>query len=259
MKLLPLLLAGLLSSTLGFAADDLSARAAEKLIDDLALIDTPALGLHSTAIVLGFIAEDTPLQFGGGVLGSAAPKTPPAMRELVRRGPAILPDLIRHLSDKRPTKLVVGGDFFMFRYFSDEYDPKAWSKKARANRGDHLEKHFDGSYTVKVGDVCYALIGQIVNRSLSPVRYQPSAGLVINSPVEVPALVERVKKDWAGLDAASHKASLIADVQHYDDRWSFGPALVRLRFYYPDDYKRLKAGALKNHIREFEKNEKKPP
>jgi len=44
-------------------------------------------------------------------------------------------------------------------------------------------------YTVKVGDVCYAIIGQIVNRSLMAVRYQPSAGLVINSPIEMPLYI----------------------------------------------------------------------
>jgi hypothetical protein len=111
---------------------------------------------------------------------------------------------------------------------------------------------------VKIGDVCYALIGQIVNRNLCPVRYQPTAGLVINSPIEAPALIERVEKDWGGLDVTAHKASLIADAQSGDHVRAFGPALVRLRFYYPDDYKRLKTGDLKKRITEFEADERKP-
>jgi hypothetical protein len=244
-------------ATIASAADDLSAIPVEKLIDDLALIDSQAPGLHGTALVLGFIAEDKPPQFGGGVLGSTAPTTPPQMRELARRGPTVLPQLIDHLDDKRPTKLTIGEDFFMFRYFSDEYDPKTRLKKEPVHLRKTLEKNFDGGYTVKIGDVCYALIGQIVNRSLSPVRYQPTAGLVINSPIEAPALVERVKKDWGGLDVAAHKASLIADAQSGDQVWASGPALVRLRFYYPDDYKRLKTGDLKKRIAEFESDEKK--
>lgn len=258
MKTVLLVCLALAHATIASAGDDLSATRVEKLIDDLALIDSQASGLHGTALVLGFIAEDKPPQFGGGVLGSPAPKTPPQMRELARRGPTVLPQLIDHLEDKRPTKLTIGEDFFMFRYFSDEYDPKIRSKKEPLHRRESLEKNFNGGYAVKIGDVCYALIGQIVNRNLSPVRYQPTAGLVINSPIEAPVLVERIKKDWSGLDVAAHKASLIADAKSGDQVWASGPALVRLRFYYPDDYKRLKTSDLKRRIAAFESDEKKP-
>ncbi len=258
MKSTVLILLTLALVTIASAAEDLSTTPAEKLIDYLTQIDSQAPGLHGTASVLGFIAEDKPAQFGGGVLGSTAPKTPPQMRELARRGPAVLAQLIGHLDDKRPTKLTIGDDFFMFRYFSDEYDPKTHPKKQEPHSRNTLEKNFDGGYTVKIGDVCYALIGQIVNRNLFPVRYQPTAGLVINSPIEAPTLIERVKKDWGGLDVAAHKASLIADAQSGDHVWAFGPALVRLRFYYPDDYKRLKMGDLKKRVTEFEADEKKP-
>lgn len=245
-------------ATVASAAEDLSDTSVEKLIDDLALIDSQAPGLHGTASVRAFIAGDRPPQFNGGILGSPAPKTPPQMRELVRRGPTVVPQLIGHLDDKRPTKLTIGESFFMFRYFSDEYDPKARLKKEPLRPRMNLERNFDGGYTVKVGDVCYAVIGQIVNRELSPVRYQPSAILAINSPIEAPILVERVKKDWDGLDIATHKASLIVDAQSSDQVRPFGAALVRLRFYYPDDYKRLKQGDLKKRITKFESDEKNP-
>lgn len=245
-------------ATIASAADDLSATPIEKLIDDLALIDSQAPGLYGTMSVTGFIVEDKSLQFGGGVIGSPASKTPPQMRELARRGATVLPQLIGHLDDKRPTKLTIGNDFFMFRYFSDEYDPKTRVRYDPLHPRKHLERYFDDGYTVKIGDVCYALIGQIVNRDLSPVRYQPTAGLVINSPVETPVLVERVRKDWGGLDVAAHKAFLIGDAQSGDRVWEFGPALVRLRFYYPDDYKRLKTGDLRKRITAFEADEKKP-
>jgi hypothetical protein len=67
-----------------------------------------------------------------------------------------------------------------------------------------VEKSFDGRYTVKVGDVCYVLIGQIVNRQLVAVRYQPTAGLIVNSPIEVPPLAEKVKNDWGALHSLPH-------------------------------------------------------
>lgn len=238
------------------AATSGAAESVEKLIDDLAKIDSQAPDLHGTATVLSFVAEDKPPKFGGGVLGSAAPTIPPAIRELARRGPQALPDLIKHLDDKRSTKLTIGKDWFMFRVYNDEYDPKTRPTKRQYPIFDleHM-RSFEGGYTVKVGDVCYAIIGQIVNRSLLPVRYQPTGGLVINSPIESPTLVERVKKDWSDLDVPGHKASLIADAASGDHPWAFGPALVRLRFYYPDDYKRLKAGDLKKRITAFEADE----
>ena len=102
---------------------------------------------------------------------------------------------------------------------------------------------------MKVGDVCYVLIGQIVNRRLLAVRYQPSAGLVVNSPIESPVLVERVRNDWGQADAEVLKAALLDDIHgtnrpkrvsraEYIDRF-VDPALERLRLYFPDTYKSL--------------------
>lgn len=109
---------------------------------------------------------------------------------------------------------------------------------------------------VRVGDVCYALIGRIVNRNLLPIRYQPSAGLVVKSPIEDPVLTEEVKRDWRGIDAKEHKASLLADARAGSDLWKYEPALRRLRFYYPDEYPGQAVGALKEKIRKFESSEK---
>jgi len=179
------------------------------------------------------------------------------MSELVRRGPLALPDLIKHLDDRRPTKLEVGNqpsgmqvgvDVFMFMYFSDEYD----SRVPNLMRGpSSMEKEFSGRYTVKVADVCFVLIGQIVNRSLLAVRYQPSGGLVVNSPIEAPVLAEKVRKDWGDADAGILRQSLLEDIHAtnrpkqitragYTGRFA-NFALERLRFYFPDAYGRLKA------------------
>jgi hypothetical protein len=232
---------------------DLTNLSVAQIIDELVDIDAQAAGLHSTAYVRAFIADNSPAEFDGGVIGSDAPKGFPQMTELVRRGASSLPLLIQHLDDKRPTKLTVGGDFFMFRYFSDEYDSKTPDSRRRAG----LEKNFEGKYTVRVGDVCYALIGQIVNRSLLPIRYQPSAGLVVNSPIEAPILIQKVKRDWADVDAKEHMASLLADARAGRDLWQYESALRRLRFYYPDEYRQQAVGALKKKIRIFESSEKK--
>lgn len=236
----------------------------ERLVDQLTEIDAQAPGLHSTAWVRGFIAEEKPDEFAGGVLGSAAPKRFPQMEELVRRGVVAMPSLIQHLGDKRPTKLTVGGDifsggFFTFGYFGDEYDPKSHSQRGREQNTDRLSNPKyqipNLKYTVCVGDVCYALIGQIVNRSLLPVGYQPTAGLVVNSPLHERKLITKVKRDWGDIDTNAHKASLLADLRSTDP-WLPDSALQRLHFHYPDEYLLQRTGKLKAKIESLEASEK---
>jgi len=97
---------------------------------------------------------------------------------------------------------------------------------------------------VTVGDACYFLIGQIVNRELAAVRYQPTGGIIVNSPVKRPALAARVRRDWVGLDSAGLRASLLDDLRAESELYDYGSALTRLRFYYPDAYAGLSGADL---------------
>lgn len=277
-KLIVRFLAALALSTSVTPADggEYSKSSVDQLIEDLTQIDSQSPGINSAAIYEGFIAENSPGPFRGGVLGIAPPQVSPEMIELVRRGPLALPELIKHLDDGRPTKLEVGNkptgrqvgvDSFMFMYFSDEYDPRAphWFSEEDWKTGPRpMEKSFEGRYTVKVGDVCYVLIGQIVNRRLWAVRYQPSAGLVVNSPIEAPVLVQEVKGDWGSADAEVLKASLLTDIlsanhprriskAEYTERF-VNPALQRLRLYFPDAYATLDGDDLQKR-KGFERQE----
>jgi hypothetical protein len=227
---------------------------AEQLIDQLTETGAQAPGLHSTALVSGFIADDARLKFAGGVLGSPPPTVSPQMKELVRRGVTAMPSLIQHLDDKRPTKLTAGGEIIEWAYFSDEYDPK---DRSTHDRDNSKKGPVDPRYTVRVGDVCYALVGQIVNRALLPVHYQPTGGMVINSPIEEPLLISQLKRDWNDIDSKAHMESLVADAKAGDHVWFYGPALQRLRFYYPNDYRRQATDTLKTKIQEFESSEDK--
>jgi hypothetical protein len=228
----------------------------EQLIDQLTEVNDFGPGLNSMGWYEGFIAEDKPLHFDGGVLGAPESTVPPQMRELVRRGAVALPLLLQHLSDARPTKLVVGTDtskkngfFFMFEYFSDEYMPREPSRQPRVcEKKACLEKPLDGAYTVRVGDVCFSIVGQIVSRRMDAVRYQPTAGLIINSPVETPALAESIRADWQNTGPDELKSALIADLHRTtaiegapgaERRLFQYPALARLRFYYLSAYAAL--------------------
>ena len=247
--------------------DEYSKKSVTELIDDLTQIGSQLPGINSAAIYEGFIADNSPAHFAMGVLGVAPPKVPLQMIELVRRGPVALSQLIRHLDDRRPTKLEVGDkpsgsqvgvDAFMWESFSSEYDPRAphwFDETDLKHQPMPMERAFTGRYTVKVADVCYVLIGQIVNRRLLSVRYQPSAGLIVNSPIESPILAEKVENDWGNADAETLCHSLLEDIRAtnqpkrisraaYTDRF-VNPALERLRFYFPDTYKALEGGDLK--------------
>lgn len=205
-------------------------------IDKLLEISEEGIGTHSTAWASGFIATDEEPKFRGGILGSQRPAVQPAMRELVKIGVAALPDLLNHVSDPRKTALKAGltHPFFGSSWYSDEYDSRFRDAKRRQQRVNALgfggPHGFSGSHTIRVGDLCFVAIGQIVNRQLHPVRYQPTACLVINSPVRTPPLAEAVRNDWSGLTAEKHQESLTADALRH---LSYA-ALTRLYYYYPE-------------------------
>src|SRR5262249_11613463 len=116
------------------------------------------------------------------------------------------------------------------------------------------------TYTEKVGDVCYALIGQIVNRRLLAVRVQPTGFLFVNSPIESPVLIEKVKSDWGSGDAETVKSSLLADIhsagapgnEAVHTEFVVNPALQRLRLYFSDAYNALADGDLTRRL-QFER------
>jgi hypothetical protein len=229
------------------AAGNFTGASLEPLLDALTTIDRAAPGISETGVYGAFIADDAPAEFQGGVLGTPPPSIPSQMRALVRRGVTALPVLISHLNDRRPTQLIVGrrltagGGFLMWGYFGEEYDPRFERDRKIENIADIEQrmKSFPDRYTVKVGDVCFALIGQIVNRRLTPVRYQPTAGIVVNSPIESPDLIARVSKDWSNLTASQHRVALLADIAAARRTYQFAPAFTRLRFYYPAVYRSL--------------------
>jgi hypothetical protein len=207
------------------------------LIDRLTEVAHEGPGTHSTAWASGLIAVDEGLQFAGGVLGSRKPVVAPPMQQLVRLGVAALPDLLNHLPDPRPTRLTVGqGGIITATWHSDEYSPR-FVDPGRHPPGVNTiglgARKTVLRYTVKVGDLCYVAVGQIVNRGLAAIRYQPSGCLVINSPVVTPALAAAARQDWAGLTREQHKHSLTEDA--YDTSPGATPAaLRRMYFYYPE-------------------------
>jgi hypothetical protein len=268
-----LLAVALLAATPAWPGEPITSN--EALIDQLVDVGAQTPGMDDTAMFDGFIATDAQPQFREGLLGYAPPPpAPPAMRELVRRGVAALPALLAHLDDARPTRLIVGAMdmqaiadgktagpddvVFMAKLYNREYDPRGRASRKPCDATCELNvPNFWGPYTVKVGDVCFGLIGQIVNRWLFPVRYQPTLMLMVNSPVQTPELARETRADWTAVTVEQHRQSLLADIKDASDFHDASPALIRLRFYYPSTYAALLGeDAVKRT--EFEADEKKP-
>ena len=226
----------------------------EQLVDSLRAIKSETVGLDALAYTQAFLAEDKPPKFAGGVLGTKAPTIYPQMRLLVQHGVAALPVLLRHLDDARPTHLALPKEIVMWSQMAEEYDPRNGKRTGwDASPGSALP------YKVKVGDVCFALVGQIVGRELLPIRYQPTGGMIINSPVEKPELAKKVRADWTGLTADDFRLQLLKDAKAGQLATNPCP-LARLRYYFPEEYARKKQdgqdGDLKRRIARFEEEEK---
>lgn len=169
----------------------------------------------------------------------------PLMRELVKRGTQSLPLLLAHLDDKRPTGIVLKGNNLSSPIImSNEYPPRDLHPdrrpkgtvssffEAAAVQGVPGVEPFDETkirYTIKVGDLCYVLVGQIVNRPYHAARYQPTAITIVNSPVHVPSLAQACRQEWSGLTPELHRQSLLKDCNHPPTSLV---ALKRLLVYY---------------------------
>ena len=107
-----------------------------------------------------------------------------------RKGADAVPVLLKHVGDTRAIKMKpVSG--MMWMDFPDEYDfnrrtrkpPKGVNRHSFGGGRDQPDDH-----AITVGDLCFVALGQIVNRHFSATRYQPTGGLMVNSPTYSKAL-----------------------------------------------------------------------
>ncbi len=189
-------------------------------IANLALIDTPDMGLSSTYGGSAFAPVPQSAQVGALIFGATSHKTPDDFLQLVKLGPKALPYLLAALDDQTPTKLVLGAPIpgsNGFRmggvYEANEIVGNPANPAEEAALGPRPAKdpaHFDlgkgiDQHTVTVGDVCFVIIGQITGRpSYHASRYQMTAITIITSPTDDPALVKQVRAVWTAADPAQH-------------------------------------------------------
>jgi hypothetical protein len=226
------------------------------LIARLASIDQADYGLSPTMSGYAFLPISSQRDSGAMILTDHQLHSSAALQALVELGPDALPFLLDALADKTPTKFKiehVGGIGGIW------LDNELWGNPAnelemrtRGRRRGIAERFklgaFIDSYTVKIGDVCLVAIGQIVGRGYQAVRYQPTACIVINSPVEDAKFREQVRKIWSSDDPVRKLVdSLLLDYAtegvpqgSSSDGWSISSALqthaaLRLLYYFPKE------------------------
>jgi len=157
--------------------------------------------------------------------------------KVVRDGIKSVPFLVSHLSD--PTKLQnaqVSPNSGVVDDYYDATNPHGAFMHGMWNpKGDPA---LPRDYHVTVGDVCFFLLGQIVNRnydSLQPL-YVRNFVPHFNGPGVSPILAADARRDWGRIDSGRLKRSLIADVLRPTVAWRDDGAMRRLIAYFPGGY-----------------------
>ena len=212
----------------------------EALIDKLTEVSELGFGYSSTFSGSQFLPQRDSDEVGTLVLGRQAPARSAVLEKIVAKGAPAMPLLLKHLDDTRKTRIKpVRG--MMWMSFADEYDfnrrtRKDWPK--RVNRDTFGEKQPD-SHQLTVGDLCFVVLGQVVNRRFNASRYQPTGGLVISSPTYSKKLCDVARQDFKDFTVEKHRKMLRKDflLPDYEDR-RIG-AYRRLAFYYPAEVEQL--------------------
>jgi hypothetical protein len=227
------------------------------MIAGLAALDRPDFGLAATlggnafSPLPGQSRADTLLLTDHGLRSSDS------LKQLVALGPDALPFLLDALDDQTPTKITVehSGGFGIMCHASELHlnpvspaEETVYKARKKSPKKDEEEKEHIDSYTVKVGDVCFVAIGQIVGRSYQAVRYQPTACIMLNSPVHDPKLCAEVRAIWKSKEPRRKLFdSLLTDCATEGvfngrslDGWDSGNELqcgaaLRLLYYFPNE------------------------
>ena len=199
-----------------------------------------------------------------------------ALQTLVEIGPDSLPFLLDALADKTPTKFKIERrrgfgamwlDDELWGNPANEFEMKRRGPRRGIEARPRLDRFID-SYTVKIGDVCLVGTGQIVGRGYQALRYQPTACIVVNSPVEDANFREHVRKIWSSDDPVRKLLdSLLLDYATEgvpqgpsSDGWSISSSLqsqaaLRILYYFPKET----AGLISERLRGLDVREDRRP
>jgi ankyrin repeat protein len=225
------------------------------LIDQLQKLDTQDTGYSGSVSGSSFL----PLGHRSDSVLLLSPATPSGksdvMLSLAKLGSKAVPALLDHLDDDRKTKIVIKNNFFGFFGIAQDEGEKAEDEEEKGKG----EKPFASpkQYTLRVGDLCYVALGQIVNRNYTAVQYIPSGNISITSVPHSKKLRADLKKQWGSFNSEKHLASLAKDLNSRkgkgddDDDSARVGASLRLAYYFPKEFESIAVEQLKWPTRDF--------
>jgi hypothetical protein len=212
----------------------------EALIDTLTQVSELGFGYSASFTGSQFLPQHDSDQVSTLLLGQSAPTRSDVLENIVKKGLAVVPVLLKHLDDKRTTRIKpIRG--MMWMSFADEYD---FNRRTRKVKPEGVNRNTFGDtqpedHQFTVGDLCFVALGQIVNRNFNASRYQPSGGLVINSPTYSRRLCDVIRNDFKDLTREAHLALLQDDFLYPDHEYRRIGAYRRLAYYYPGEVEEL--------------------
>jgi hypothetical protein len=213
----------------------------EKWIDDLIQNSEPGFGYSVYYSGSEFLPYTDAHEMGTFVFGAIRVTRSPVLRKIVEKGIDAVPLLLKHINDTRTIKMrPISG--MMWMTYANEYDFNRRMRKIAPQGVNHEETGGNGPprrHAITVGDLCFVALGQIVNRAFVASRYQPSGGLVVNSPTHSAALRKVVLEDWTGLTRERHESMLVEDFVSADCEPRRIGAYWRLSYYYPEEVEPL--------------------
>jgi len=159
------------------------------LIGKLAEIKDIGAEVPSSATGYGFAPQPGP---------DVGNSTSATFRSLVEMGPDALPFLLDALEDQTPTKMKVSGIGIGCGIEGNPLNPierRVLSNEQESDE-DEADWSFNAPYTLKVGDVCFVAIGQIVGRPYSAV-YSFAFTVSVNSPAARKGMRDRLRAIWS--------------------------------------------------------------
>jgi hypothetical protein len=163
----------------------------KNLIACLADVKDPYYGLSPSLSGRAFAAVAGSEKIDVMLLTNHGLKTPEPVKRLVQLGPVALPYLLKALDDKTPTKLKI--------------EPNGMTNWGFPEKGP---------YVVKVGDISYVAIGQIIGRPYKCVSYIPSGIILVSSPCENKDLVKELRAEWSNKESSEQlREKLLKDYE----------------------------------------------
>lgn len=225
------------------AADPEIDRRASALIDQLVARDWTVAAQRGCDLQGGRDGHPTdflPLADAATVTtGDVFPKAD-AVLALIRLGADVVPALVAHLDDKRATPI---GPYSVRRFHGrSEWNTKSKSdiplREETSVAGPEAPSTARDDYHLTVGDLCYEVLGQIVNRDYDCVTWS-WMNCDIASPGQSSTMRAHLKRTWGTLSRERHCQSLVSDFQLPDSVSRRRGAYHRLAFYYPDTAERV--------------------